>query len=99
MKEYDDMAELAAKKLRAQKQLQRDRYFIESLNQNPEQIKDEVGLQIQKLFQITEEMQNRKNYYTQPQRAQQICAVAPGKQQEWISRLEMVKESLKEAIK
>jgi len=49
---------------------------------------------IVKLEQIIKEMQDPKNYYSQPQRSSQVTCVVPAKQTEWISRLYMIKEEL-----
>lgn len=49
-----------------------------------------------KLNQILSEMQNPKFYYNQPQRNSQVSCVMPGKQEEWISRLSMIREELQE---
>ena len=55
-----------------------------------------MNLQKIKLQQIIIEMQDSKNYYSQPQRHEKdiVVCVAPGKQPEWISRLIMIAESL-----
>lgn len=53
-------------------------------------------MNITKLEQIVKEMQNPENYYKQPDRGKQIVMVMPGKQTEWISRLSMIVEGLKE---
>lgn len=58
-----------------------------------------MELTFQCLERIIEEMRDAKNYYAQPQRNQQVCVVMPGKQDEWISRLSMVKEGLKQSRK
>lgn len=49
-----------------------------------------------KLTLIISEMQNPKFYYSQPYRKHQISCVIPGKQEEWISRLSMIKNELEE---
>lgn len=51
-----------------------------------------------KLAPILSEMQNPKFYYSQPYRKHQISCVVPGKQEEWISRLSMIKNELEEVI-
>ncbi len=53
---------------------------------------------LQKLDAILTEMQSPSFYYAQPQSDQQVNCVLAGKQQEWISRLLMIREDLKREV-
>lgn len=57
-----------------------------------------MNLQKAKLQQIITEMQDSRNYYSQPQRHEKniVVCVAPGKQPEWISRLIMIEKNMYE---
>lgn len=56
-----------------------------------------ISVQV-KLNHVISEMQNPKNYYSQPNRDKLVCVVMPGKQEEWISRLLMIKNELEEVV-
>jgi hypothetical protein len=49
-----------------------------------------------KLTSILDEMNAPNNYYAMPETSKQISCVMPGKQKEWISRLGMVLEEVKD---